>query len=95
MDLDAQGIAHTPDGKVVFVEGALPFELVTPQIHRKKNNWEQGSLKTLHKESSQRVKPQCIYFGLHSGACGGCKMQHLTPGAQIAIKNGCFGRLAM
>jgi 23S rRNA (uracil1939-C5)-methyltransferase len=86
MDLDAQGIAHRPDGKVVFVEGALPFELVTPQIHRMKNNWEQGSLKTLHKESSQRVEPQCVYFGLHSGACGGCKMQHLTPSAQIAIK---------
>lgn len=86
LDLDAQGIAHREDGKVVFVEGALPYELVTPQIHRKKNNWEQGSLQTLHQESSQRVKPQCIYFGLHSGACGGCKMQHLTPSAQVAVK---------
>jgi len=86
LDLDAQGIAHRSDGKVVFVEGALPFELVTVNVHRKKNNWEQGTLNALLKESSQRVKPQCIYFGLHSGACGGCKMQHLNTHSQIAIK---------
>ena len=49
LDLDAQGIAHKEDGKVVFVEGALPFEVVTANIHRKKNNWEQGTLKQLLK----------------------------------------------
>jgi len=86
LDLDAQGIAHKADGKVVFVEGALPFELVNVNVHRKKNNWELGTLSHIHKESSQRVKPQCIYFGLHSNACGGCKMQHLNPSAQVAIK---------
>ena len=86
LDLDAQGIAHKADGKVVFVEGALPFELVNVNVHRKKNNWESGTVSLIHKESSQRVKPQCIYFGLHSGACGGCKMQHLNPDAQVAIK---------
>ena len=86
LDLDAQGIAHKADGKVVFVEGALPFELVNVNVHRKKNNWELGTVSHIHKESSQRVKPQCIYFGLHSNACGGCKMQHLNPSAQVAIK---------
>jgi len=86
LDLDAQGIAHKTDGKVVFVEGALPFELVNVNVHRKKNNWELGTLSHIHKESSQRVKPQCIYFGLHSNACGGCKMQHLNPSAQVAVK---------
>jgi len=42
MDLEAQGVAHREDGKVVFVEGALPFEAVRANIHRKKNNWEAG-----------------------------------------------------
>jgi tRNA/tmRNA/rRNA uracil-C5-methylase (TrmA/RlmC/RlmD family) len=42
MDLEAQGVAHREDGKVVFVEGALPFEAVRANIHRKKNNWEQA-----------------------------------------------------
>ena len=86
LDLDAQGIAHRADGKVVFVEGALPFELVSVNVHRKKNNWEQGIVSNVHQASSQRVQPACIFFGLHSSACGGCKMQHLNPTAQVAIK---------
>lgn len=86
MDLDAQGVAHREDGKVVFVEGALPFEMVRANIHRKKNNWEQGAVTDVMRESSQRVRPICPHFGLHAGACGGCKMQHLEPSAQVAIK---------
>ena len=38
MDMDAQGIAHREDGKVVFIDGALPFEIVRAQVNRKKNN---------------------------------------------------------
>ena len=76
MDLDAQGVARKPDGKVVFIDGALPFEWVSASTHRKKNNWEQASLTDIHRESSQRVRPGCPHFGLHGGACGGCKMQH-------------------
>jgi len=86
LDLEAQGVAHRPDGKVVFIEGALPFEVVTVNVHRKKNQWEQGSLKALLKESSQRVRPGCAHFGLHAGACGGCKMQHLDGVSQVAVK---------
>ncbi|MFT4240895.1 MAG: 23S rRNA (uracil(1939)-C(5))-methyltransferase RlmD [Acidovorax sp.] len=86
MDLDAQGIARKPDGKVVFIDGALPFELVSANTHRKKNNWEQASLLAIHRESPQRVYPGCPHFGLHAGACGGCKMQHLHVGAQVAVK---------
>ena len=86
MDLEAQGVAHREDGKVVFVEGALPFEAVRANIHRKKNNWEQGSLLEVVQESSQRVRPGCPHFGLHAGACGGCKMQHLEANAQVAVK---------
>lgn len=86
MDLEAQGVAHRADGKVVFVEGALPFEVVRANVHRKKNNWEMASLRELLQTSSLRVKPKCPHFGLHAGACGGCKMQHLEPTAQIAVK---------
>ena len=86
LDLEAQGVAHKPDGKVVFIKGALPFELVSANIHRKKNNWEQGMVTAIHRESSQRVQPGCPHFGLHEGACGGCKMQHLHIGAQVAVK---------
>ena len=86
LDMDAQGIARRPDGKVVFIEGALPGEIVSVKVGRKKNNWEQGSVTEIHHESSQRVTPGCPHFGLHQGACGGCKMQHLDAFAQVAIK---------
>jgi 23S rRNA (uracil1939-C5)-methyltransferase len=86
LDIDAQGIARRPDGKVVFIEGALPFEVVSTSVHRKKNNWEAGVVTAIHRESSQRVRPGCPHFGLHAGACGGCKMQHLHESAQVAVK---------
>jgi 23S rRNA (uracil1939-C5)-methyltransferase len=86
LDLDAQGVAHKPDGKVVFIDGALPFEYVSANISRTKHNWEQGTLTAVHRSSSQRVEPQCPHFGLHTGACGGCKMQHLHTSAQVAVK---------
>jgi 23S rRNA (uracil1939-C5)-methyltransferase len=86
LDIDAKGVARRPDGKVVFIEGALPFELVSANVHRSKNNWEAGTLTAIHRESSQRVRPRCPHFGLHEGACGGCKMQHLHESAQVAIK---------
>jgi 23S rRNA (uracil1939-C5)-methyltransferase len=86
LDIEAQGVARRADGKVVFVDGALPGELVTAKVHRRKNNWEQASLVEVHRESAQRVRPHCPHFGLHEGACGGCKMQHLHVGAQVAIK---------
>jgi hypothetical protein len=86
LDLDAQGVARKPDGKVVFIDGALPTEVVSANTQRKKNNWEQASLTAIHRESSQRVRPACPHFGLHAGACGGCKMQHLDMAAQVAVK---------
>lgn len=86
LDLDAQGVAHKADGMVVFIEGALPFEEVQFNVHRRKNNWEQGTVTAIRRESSQRVRPGCPHFGLHTGACGGCKMQHLDAAAQVAVK---------
>ncbi|HZF81687.1 MAG TPA: 23S rRNA (uracil(1939)-C(5))-methyltransferase RlmD [Rubrivivax sp.] len=86
LDLEAQGVAHRADGKVVFIEGALPGERVQVQVSRRKNNWEQGQVSAIGRESAQRVQPACPHFGLHAGACGGCKMQHLHAAAQVAVK---------
>jgi 23S rRNA (uracil1939-C5)-methyltransferase len=87
LDMEARGVGHlknedgTP-GKVIFVEGALPGELVGFQSFRRKPKWEAAKLTELHRESALRVKPKCVYFG----TCGGCAMQHLEPTAQVAIK---------
>ncbi len=86
MDLDAQGIARRADGKVVFIDGALPGEWVSAAVTKRKNQWEAATLTEVHRESSLRVRPRCPHFGLHQGACGGCKMQHLDPAAQVAVK---------
>ncbi|MBV8380573.1 MAG: 23S rRNA (uracil(1939)-C(5))-methyltransferase RlmD [Paucibacter sp.] len=86
LDLEAQGVARNTEGKVVFIDGALPGEQVQVAVGRRKNNWEQGTLTAIRRESAQRAVPGCPHFGLHAGACGGCKMQHLHPGAQVAVK---------
>ena len=86
IDLEAQGVARNAEGKVVFIEGALPGEQVQVQVGRKKNAWEQGVMTAMRRESAQRVRPGCPHFGLHAGACGGCKMQHLDAAAQVAVK---------
>ena len=86
VDLDAQGVAHNAEGKVVFVDGALPGEEVRVQVKRSKKQWEQGDLLALRRESALRVRPRCPHFGLHAGACGGCKMQHVDASSQLAIK---------
>ena len=86
LDLEGQGVARRPDGKVVFIEGALPGERVTATVQRRKAQWEQAVVAEVRVASSQRVRPRCPHFGLHQGACGGCKMQHLDATAQVAVK---------
>jgi 23S rRNA (uracil1939-C5)-methyltransferase len=86
LDMEAQGVARNSEGKVVFIEGALPGEQAQVEVGRKKNQWEQATLVALRALPAQRVQPGCPHFGLHAGACGGCKMQHLHGAAQVAIK---------
>jgi 23S rRNA (uracil1939-C5)-methyltransferase len=86
LDIEAQGVAHNAEGKVVFVEGALPGEQVQVDVNRRKNQWEQATMRDMRRESALRARPACPHFGLHAGACGGCKMQHLDAAAQVAIK---------
>lgn len=81
MDLEARGVAHQ-DGKVVFVDGALPGERVIARIARRKPSFDVARTEQILRSSSQRVDPPCAYFG----QCGGCAMQHLRPEAQVAVK---------
>ena len=81
LDMEGRGIAHH-DGKVVFVEGALPFEEVRADVIREKSNYNQARTTEVLTASSERVEPKCAAFGM----CGGCAMQHINPRAQIAAK---------
>lgn len=81
LDLEARGIAHR-DGKVIFVEGALPGERVEARTVRSKPSYEKARTERVIRASSQRVEPVCPHFG----TCGGCAMQHLDAQAQVAVK---------
>ncbi|NOL49640.1 23S rRNA (uracil(1939)-C(5))-methyltransferase RlmD [Pelistega europaea] len=81
LDNEARGIARR-DGKVVFVEGALPGELVEANVYRKKSSFDNAHTMRILKQSFMRVEPQCPNYGV----CGGCAMQHLEPSAQVAVK---------
>ena len=87
LDMEGRGVGHldnedgTP-GKVIFVEAALPGEIVKFKSFRKKSKWEAAHMTALLREPSLRVKAKCAYFGV----CGGCAMQHLEPSAQVAAK---------
>src|SRR5688572_13769397 len=82
LDLEAQGVAHNAEGKVVFVEDALAGEEVQVAVRQRKNNWERATPVALRRPSAQRVVPRCPHFGV----CGGCALQHLHVGAQVATK---------
>lgn len=81
LDHDARGIARL-DGKTIFIEGALPGELVEFVSHRKKPSYEVARLTRVIRASASRVSPRCPHFGV----CGGCSMQHLEAAAQVATK---------
>ncbi|MEZ0233041.1 MAG: 23S rRNA (uracil(1939)-C(5))-methyltransferase RlmD [Methylophilaceae bacterium] len=81
LDQEGRGVAHV-DGKVIFIDGALPGEKVTYKSHRKKPSYEIADVVDILKSSNLRTVPKCTYFG----KCGGCALQHLDFSAQVAAK---------
>jgi 23S rRNA (uracil1939-C5)-methyltransferase len=81
LDQEGRGIARV-DGKAVFVEGALPGEVVTITTLKRKPTYEIARAEAFVKRSAARVEPRCPHFGV----CGGCSMQHFDAAAQIATK---------
>ncbi len=85
LDQQGRGIVRA-EGKIAFVDGALPGERVRWEIVRGGQKFDVGRLVQILHPSSQRVQARCAHFGLQRGACGGCSMQHLDARAQVAIK---------
>jgi 23S rRNA (uracil1939-C5)-methyltransferase len=82
LDAEGRGVARSTEGKVVFVEGALPGEEVSFELVRKKSRFEVGRVSAVLRQSSNRAVPRCPHFGV----CGGCSLQHADPAAQMAAK---------
>lgn len=83
MSHEGRGIAHV-DGKVVFIDGALPGERVRFRYTRRRSKRDEGIVDEVLDASPERIAPRCPHFG----TCGGCSLQHLTPEDQIAHKAG-------
>ena len=70
------------EGKVIFVEGAVPGDVADVLITRNKKDWAEGKAVTIREFSKERVEPFCIHFGV----CGGCKWQMLPYKKQLEYK---------
>ncbi len=77
-----QSVGRTADGEVVFVEEAVPGDVVTVEVNRKRKGFYNGHLKAIEQHSLDRTTPFCAHFGV----CGGCKWQHLSYEAQLRHK---------
>lgn len=82
LDAGGHGIARNPEGKVVFVEGALGGETVEAQLVRSKPKFDVARTLRVLKESSGRREPPCPYYD----SCGGCAIQHADARTQVAAK---------
>ncbi|MET0663180.1 MAG: TRAM domain-containing protein [Ilumatobacteraceae bacterium] len=78
---DAMGRAD--DGRVVFVTGALPGELVNADIVEAKKDFVRSRVRLVLEPSADRLVPVCAH---RRAGCGGCGWMHLEPTAQLTAK---------
>jgi 23S rRNA (uracil1939-C5)-methyltransferase len=76
------GLGRLPDGKVVFVPGALPGELATVELTADKGRYANASLVEIVDKSPERIDPACPHYA----TCGGCPWQVINYQAQLAWK---------
>ncbi len=78
---EGRGVASI-DGKIAFVDGALPGETVTAVFTSRRSQFDELKVQEVLSASPDRVTPPCV----HAEICGGCSMQHISSQAQIALK---------
>jgi len=76
---DGRGIAKE-EGKVIFVQGALPQEICEIEIVKSHQKYEEA--KILQKIKSCSVLPSCPYYEV----CGGCHLLHQSNEEQLRFK---------
>lgn len=67
---------------VIFVDKAVPGDVVDVRLVKKKKNFAEAVIETLHAPSALRQESFCSHFG----TCGGCKWQHMQYQAQLTYK---------
>ncbi len=82
-DYAAEGKALAKiDGKVIFISGAVPGDLVDVFLTKNKKDWAEARVIEIKQPSTERQVPFCKHFGL----CGGCKWQMLPYAKQLQYK---------
>lgn len=82
-DYAAEGKALSKvDGKVIFIEGTVPGDVVDVLLSKNKKDWAEGKAIHFHQLSEDRIMPFCEHFGV----CGGCKWQMLPYEKQLQFK---------
>jgi len=76
-------LARDDDGRVVFVHGALPGELVSVEVVSAKKDFAKGTVVDVLEPSADRVPPRCAH---RRAGCGGCGWMHIDPSAQFDAK---------
>jgi 23S rRNA (uracil1939-C5)-methyltransferase len=84
MAAGGDAIARIADGRVAFVRGALPGELVEIAIVQSKKDFVRAEVLDVLEPSMYRVQPPCP---AHAAGCGGCTWQHVDESAQLALKS--------
>ena len=79
-----KAVGRAPDGRIVFVEYAMPGERVLAEIAAETPSYIEATTIEVREPSEQRVEPRCQYFG----RCGGCQLQHISYGEQLRLKTG-------
>lgn len=79
---EGNSIARMEDGKVIFVQGAIPGDIINIGITKDKKTWAEGRMLQVVTPSPMRVEPFCQHFGV----CGGCKWQMLPYHQQLVYK---------
>ena len=77
-----KGVGRTAEGMTVFVEGAVPGDVVDVFVQKKKSGFAEGVVEKLITPSPDRVEAFCQHFDI----CGGCKWQNLSYEAQLRHK---------
>ncbi len=78
---EGKALTHV-DGMVVFVDFAVPGDVVDIKVYKKKKNYMEGFIQRMVKPSEQRLEPFCEHFGV----CGGCRWQPLPYSMQLEAK---------
>lgn len=84
MAAEGKAISKLESGKVIFVENAIPGDVVDVLVDKNKTDYAIGRVENLKEASPDRQEPFCKYFE----ACGGCKWQYLAYSKQLAYKQG-------